>query len=63
MRAYQEVILKIIGWMLGIRGEAKLVFIEFDEDEKVEPTINDLKRMQEESQMNRKDNGDDILKP
>ena len=52
MNTYQEFVLKIVGWILGIRGEAKIVFIQFDEDE-VEPTINDIVKNNEEDAMNR----------
>ena len=52
MNAYQEFVLKIIGWMIGIRGEAKIIYIHFDEDE-VEPTINDIIKNNEEDAMNR----------
>lgn len=51
MNAYQEFVLKIIGWMIGIRGEAKIIYIHFDEDE-VEPTINDIIKNNEEDAMN-----------
>lgn len=49
MSKWQSAVLKVIGWMLGIRGEAKLVFIEFDN----QPTINDLIKNKEEDEMNR----------
>lgn len=52
MSAWQAAILRVIGWMLGIRGEAKIAYILFDHDE-VEPTINDIKRNNEENEMNR----------
>lgn len=52
MNAYQEFVLKIIGWMIGIRGEAKIIYIHFDEDED-EPTINDIIKNNEEDAMNR----------
>jgi hypothetical protein len=52
MNAWQAAILRVIGWMLGIRGEARIAYIEFDNDE-VEPTINDIKRNNEENEMNR----------
>lgn len=51
MNAYQEFVLKIIGWMIGIRGEAKIIYIHFDEDE-VEPTINDIVKNNDEDAMN-----------
>jgi hypothetical protein len=51
MNKFQEVILKIVGWLLGIRGEAKLVYIAFDD--KVEPTINDLNKWHQENEMNK----------
>lgn len=52
MSAWQAAILRVIGWILGIRGEAKIAYILFDHDE-VEPTINDIKRNNEENEMNR----------
>ena len=52
MSAWQAAIFRVIGWMLGIRGEAKIAYITFDHDE-VEPTINDIKRNNEENEMNR----------
>lgn len=51
MNKFQEVILKIVGWLLGIRGEAKLVYIAFDD--KMEPTINDLNKWHQENEMNK----------
>lgn len=76
---WKENILRSLAWCLGIRG-VPVGFIhyetKFDDDSQEcrceyethcfcnEPTINDIKRNEEESQMNRKeDNGDDILKP
>lgn len=61
---WKENILRFVARMLGIRG-IPVGFIhyetKFDDNEM---TINDIKRNEEESQMNRKeDNGDDILKP
>lgn len=50
MNKFQEVTLKILGWLLGIRGEAKIVYIAFDDE--MEPTINDLKKWHEENEMN-----------
>ena len=53
-----------LAWCLGIRG-VPIGFIHYEtkfDDNEI--TINDIKRNEEESQMNRKeDNGDDILKP
>ena len=61
---WKENILRFIARILGIKG-IPVGFIHyqvrFDDNE---PTINDIKRNIDESQMNRKeDNGDDILKP
>ena len=50
MNKFQEVTLKILGWLLGIRGEAKIVYIAFENE--MEPTINDLKKWHEENEMN-----------
>lgn len=50
MNKFQEVTLKTLGWLLGIRGEAKIVYIAFDDE--MEPTINDLKKWHEENEMN-----------
>jgi hypothetical protein len=52
MSAYQEFVLKVIGWMIGIRGEARIVYLEFDEDED-EPTINDIVKNNAEDEANR----------
>ena len=49
MSKWQSAVLKVIGWMLGLKGEAKLVFIQFDN----EPTINDLIKNKQEDEMNR----------
>ena len=51
MNKFQEVTLKIVGWLLGIRGEAKVVYIAFDD--KMEPTINDLNKWHQENEMNK----------
>jgi len=54
MSAYQEFVLKVIGWMIGIRGEARIVYLEFDEDEdEDEPTINDIMKNNAEDEANR----------
>ena len=52
MNSYQALTLKVIGWMIGIRGEAKIIYIQFDEDED-EPTINDIVKNNEEDAINR----------
>ena len=49
MSKWQSTVLKVVGWMLGLKGEAKLVFIQFDN----EPTINDLVKNKQEDEMNR----------
>ena len=49
MSKWQSTVLKVIGWMLGLKGEANLVFIQFDN----EPTINDLVKNKQEDEMNR----------
>lgn len=51
MNGYQAFVLKVVGWMIGIKGEAKIVYIQFDEDE-VEPTINDIVKNNAEDEMN-----------
>ena len=56
MNKFQEVTLKILGWLLGIKGEAKIVYIAFDDE--MEPTINDLKKWHEENEMNRQRQAD-----
>lgn len=54
MSAWQALVLKVIGWMIGIRGEAKIVFLQFDnDDEEVEPTINDIVKNNAEDEANR----------
>lgn len=53
MSAWQALVLKVIGWMIGIRGEAKIVFLQFDNDEdEVEPTINDIAKNNAEDEAN-----------
>lgn len=53
MSAWQALVLKVIGWMIGIRGEAKIVFLQFDnDDEEVEPTINDIVKNNAEDEAN-----------
>ena len=64
LKPWKESVLYWVARLIGIRG-LPVGFIhyerEFDDNE---PTINDIKRNNEESQMNRKEeNGDDILKP
>lgn len=53
MSAWQALILKVIGWMIGIRGEAKIVYLQFDNDDEVEPTINDIVKNNAEDKANR----------
>lgn len=52
MSAWQALILKVIGWMIGIRGEAKIVYLQFDNDDEVEPTINDIVKNNAEDEAN-----------
>jgi hypothetical protein len=61
---WKERILRGLAWCLGIRG-IPVGFIHYEiKFDGNEETINDIKRNEEESQMNRKENnGDDILKP
>jgi hypothetical protein len=53
---WQGVALRIFGFLIGLRGKPAIAFIETietdDEQEMIEPTINDLKRMAEESAIN-----------
>ncbi len=53
MSVWQELVLKVIGWMIGIRGEAKIVYLQFDNDDEVEPTINDIVKNNAEDEANR----------
>lgn len=53
MSAWQALVLKVIGWMIGIRGEAKIVYLQFDNDDEVEPTINDIAKNNVEDEANR----------
>lgn len=56
MNRIQEIVLKVIGWMLGIKGEAKIIYIQFDNDDindDIEPTINDIAKSMAEDEMNR----------
>jgi len=61
---WKENILRFVARCLGIKG-VPVGFIHYDKRfDDNEMTINDIKRNEEESQMNRKEeNGDDILKP
>jgi hypothetical protein len=52
MSAWQELLLKVIGWMIGIRGEAKIVYLQFDNDDELEPTINDIVKNNAEDEAN-----------
>ena len=52
MSVWQELVLKVIGWMIGIRGEAKIVYLQFDNDDEVEPTINDIVKNNAEDEAN-----------
>lgn len=52
MSAWQALVLKVIGWMIGIRGEAKIVYLQFDNDDEVEPTINDIVKNNAEDEAN-----------
>lgn len=51
---WQEIALRIFGFCIGLRGRPSIAFITTvdDEQEPIEPTINDIKRMIEESQEN-----------
>lgn len=49
---WREFVLRALGKILGFKGEAFVVYIAFDNDEEIEPTINDLKKNQEEDEMN-----------
>jgi hypothetical protein len=51
MNRFQEAVLKVVGFLLGLKGEPKLIYIAFDDA--VEPTINDINKMNEEDEMNR----------
>lgn len=53
MSAWQALVLKVIGWMIGIRGEAKIVYLQFDNEDEVEPTINDIVKNNAEDEANR----------
>ena len=50
-RWWASAITRLIGWILGIRGEAKLVLIRLGDDE-MKPTINDIIKNQQEDEMN-----------
>lgn len=52
MSAWQALVLKVIGWMIGIRGEAKIVYLQFDNDDEIEPTINDIVKNNAEDEAN-----------
>lgn len=46
---WQEIALRIFGFCIGLRGKPSIAFIQIVNEEPFEPTINDLKRMAEES--------------
>ena len=54
MNAWQGFVTRMMGRILGLKGEAHIVFIQFDNDneDEVEPTINDIIKNNEEDAMN-----------
>lgn len=53
MRGYEAKILNAVAWLLGMRGgSVAYCWLELDEED-FEVTINDLKRMHEENEMNK----------
>ena len=56
MNGFQGFITRMMGRILGLKGEAHIVFIQFDNDEDdddLQPTINDIVKNNEEDAMNR----------
>ena len=56
MNAFQGFITRMMGRILGLKGEAHIVYIQFDNDEndeQIQPTINDIVKNNEEDAMNR----------
>jgi hypothetical protein len=51
MNAFQGFITRMMGRILGLKGEAHIVFIQFDNDD-LEPTINDIVKNNEEDAIN-----------
>lgn len=54
MNAWQGFVTRMMGRILGLKGEAHIVFIQFDNDDEdeVEPTINDIVKNNAEDEMN-----------
>lgn len=56
MNGFQGFITRMMGRILGLKGEAHIVYIQFDNDEndeQIQPTINDIVKNNEEDAMNR----------
>ena len=52
MRGYEAKILNAVAWLLGMRG-GSVAYCWITEEEDFEVTINDLKKMHEEDEMNK----------
>lgn len=50
MRPWQAFIVKWVGKLVGLKGNAHIIFLDLDGD--YEPTINDIKRQLEEEEAN-----------
>ena len=56
MNGFQGFVTRMMGRILGLKGEAHIVFIQFDNDEDdddLQPTVNDIVKNNEEDAMNR----------
>jgi hypothetical protein len=52
LNPFQAKVLKFVGYLVGIKGDAFIAFIQYGTEE-VEPTINDIAKNNEEDAMNR----------
>lgn len=52
MRGYEAKILNAVAWLIGLRG-GSVAYCWIMEEEDFEVTINDLKKMHEEDEMNK----------
>jgi hypothetical protein len=49
---FQAKVLKFVGYLVGIKGDAFIAFIQYDK-EPMEPSINDIAKNNEEDAINR----------
>lgn len=51
LNPFQAKVLKFVGYLVGIKGDAFIAFVQYGKEE-VEPTINDIAKNNEEDEMN-----------